>query len=93
MTDAELTAQFKKINERLTKIEKAQGIFTTDLAKDRGDLQDFTVELARLGGIVTAVRKGQDRQTEKIAEAAGDAIEEAVKPIIKAKWQFWKKAR
>ena len=92
MQDSELKAHFKVINDRLTKIEKAQGIFSTDLAKDRGDLHDFTVEVARLGAIVDSVRKGQNNQTEKIADAVGDAIDEAVKPIVEAKWKFWKKA-
>lgn len=93
MTDNELEAHFNKIYERLTKIEKAQGIFTTDMAKDRGDLHDFTVELARHGAIVESVRKGQNNQTEKIADAVGDAIDDAVKPIVEAKWKFWKKVR
>ena len=91
MTDGELAAEFKKINDRLKQIERAQGVFATDLAKDRGDLHDFTVEVARLGAIVEGVRKGQDRQTEKIADAVEDVIDEAVKPIVEAKWKIWKK--
>lgn len=93
MTDGELSAEFKKINDRLHNIEKAQGIFSTDLEKDRGDLHDFTVEVARLGAIVNSVRKGQNNQTEKLADAVGDAIEEAVKPIIESKLKFWKRGK
>lgn len=48
------------------------------MEKDRGDLHDFTVEVARLGAIIEGVRKGQNNQTEKIA----DAVEEAIEPIV-----------
>lgn len=107
MTDDQLEAHFKIINERLTKIEKAQGIFTTDLERDRGDLHDFTVEVARLGAIVEGVRKGQKLQTEKVIgqmDEVGSAIVEEtsdLKDVIKRKtfvpfsknmsWKFWKR--
>lgn len=78
MTDAELNAHFKVIKDRLFDIEKAQDGFKDDLDKDRGDLYDFTVEVARLGAIVDSMRKSHIHQSEKIA----DKVEEVVQPII-----------
>lgn len=79
MTDGEIDANFKKVFEWLKKIERAQSTFSTDLEKDRGDLHDFTVEVARLGGIVNSLQKGQ----KNIAEKVGDATEEAIEPVRK----------
>lgn len=84
MTDAELVAHFSKINERLDKIERTQGTFITDLEKDRGDLHDFTIEVARLGAIVEGVHKNQTKQTEKVMdqmEEVGSAIVDETKRL------------
>lgn len=105
MTDAELEAHFKKINERLENIERAQGTFETGLDKDRGDLHDFTVEVARLGGVVSALHTNQKRLAERIGEKVEDILEpmktetRKLKNVIDEKraiafkskpfWKFW----
>ena len=106
MTDQELEAHFKKIDERLEKIEKAQGDFEVGLEKDRGDLQDFTIEVARLGGIMETMHGNLKRIAERVGEKVEDALEpiktetrELKKTIEKKKviafrekpfWKFWR---
>ena len=49
--------------------------------KDRGDLHDFTVEVARLGGIVESLRRGQKNIADKVSDATEDAIDPVRKEI------------
>ena len=89
--DDRLEANFKVLNNKLDIILRTFDIFTKDLAKDRGDLNDFTVEVARLGAEIRTLLSHQTHQAEKISDAVEDAIEpvmeeaKGLKNIIKKK--------
>lgn len=78
MTDSEIVAQFKALNNKVNVLQRTVDVIANDLQKDRGDLNDFTVEVARLGAQVEALRKGQVTQTEKMV----DKVEEVIEPVI-----------
>ena len=71
------TDEFKVLGEQINSVQATVDIIDRDLAKDREDMQEFTIRLGKLEEQVEALRKGQITMVDKV----GDKISEVTEPI------------
>ena len=83
--------EFKVLNEKVNSIQKNVDRIDRDLAEDRKYMHEFVMRLGNVENGITELLKGQHTTATKVKDAVEDAMDEAVKPIIKAKWKFWKR--
>lgn len=89
--------QQKVLLERLDNLQKTIDRVDRDLANDRRDLQEFTLRVGSLEGVIEELRKGQKTmanqvhdKVEDLVQPLSDQIENKKIVVIKGS-PFWKK--
>ena len=82
--------EFKVLKTIVDSIQKNVDRIDRDMGEDRKEWQNVVLRLGNVENGIAELLRGQHTTANKVKDAVEDAMDEAVKPIIKAKWKFWK---